>query len=553
MQPYTFHTQQAALSQCTSSEEINFPSVGPADVAIFWDFENVRIPAWCPTSTAVEEIRNKVAKYGRIVEKRLYYDSRQPTENTAPRTELDLSGFTLVDCPSRNRKETLDKKLIVDVLCFAWERASRGAQACVVLITSDGDYSYALARLRDLGVFTVVIYRPEIVAKVLIDNANVVLSWEFDVLSGSLTGTEEDEAMDDHRQSDDQKLRSLLKLPPSASEVISLESSKSGEREEYKDNGRLNCPAEVRQESTAAPFVESPDESHSLVRFFGSTSCDRTREVQSEQEFSTIINQSPPDLDGSSGPQKYDIQQKHPLGPKTRPDYENTSHPKPPLVSQPDQETRSIFATFCSVVLDAQHRNVKAGITVTSSWACEGAIGAAFYEKSGRKDRDGYLRIRALASEKHFIEWGRRNLNAPGNPVLKVKDRCSKPEGSSTETYLRLTYSGLSILNVDVQNLASHQSYSSSNNCQKVTEKAKLINSGQQELDLKNAKLFVGGVAWESTEDSLRSYFLRFGPIKRVFLMYGSGWGFVQFSDPNDAECALKPPCQHSIDGKAVE
>ena len=117
----------------------DFPTVGPADVAIFWDYENVRIPAWCPATAASEGIRNKVAKYGRIVEKRLYYDSRQPTEYMAPRSELDLSGFTLVDCPSRNRKETLDKKLIVDVLCFAWERASLGAKACVVLITSDGD------------------------------------------------------------------------------------------------------------------------------------------------------------------------------------------------------------------------------------------------------------------------------------------------------------------------------------------------------------------------------------------------------------------------------
>ena len=33
------------------------------------------------------------------------------------------------------------------------EGASLGANTGVVLITSDGDYSYALARLRDIGVF----------------------------------------------------------------------------------------------------------------------------------------------------------------------------------------------------------------------------------------------------------------------------------------------------------------------------------------------------------------------------------------------------------------
>ena len=154
-----------------ASPETDFPTVGTADIAVFWDFENVRIPNWCPATAASEGIRNKLSKYGRIVEKRLYYDSRQPAERSAPRSDLDLSGFTLVDCPSRGRKETLDKKLIVDVLCFAWERASMGAKACVVLITSDGDYSYALARLRDIGVFTIIIYRPDVVAKVLIDNA----------------------------------------------------------------------------------------------------------------------------------------------------------------------------------------------------------------------------------------------------------------------------------------------------------------------------------------------------------------------------------------------
>ena len=41
----------------------DFPAVGPADVAVFWDYENFPIPAWCPATTASEGIRNKVAKY----------------------------------------------------------------------------------------------------------------------------------------------------------------------------------------------------------------------------------------------------------------------------------------------------------------------------------------------------------------------------------------------------------------------------------------------------------------------------------------------------------
>ena len=159
-----------------------YANVGPGDVAIFWDFENIKIPSGCTVPQASEALRNCLVQYGRIVERRLYYDSGKPTEMSLPRGDLDLSGFTLVDCPTRNDKETLDKKLIVDLLFFAWERAARGARACVVLITSDGDYAYTLARLQDIGVYTIVMYRSSTVARVLPENANLAMDWEQDVL-----------------------------------------------------------------------------------------------------------------------------------------------------------------------------------------------------------------------------------------------------------------------------------------------------------------------------------------------------------------------------------
>jgi hypothetical protein len=64
------------------------------------------------------------------------------------RSLFDLGGFTLVDCPTRNTKETLDKKIIVDAMHFAAERRSLGVPCCVCLISCDGDYSYMLNRLR---------------------------------------------------------------------------------------------------------------------------------------------------------------------------------------------------------------------------------------------------------------------------------------------------------------------------------------------------------------------------------------------------------------------
>jgi NYN domain len=165
----------------------SLPDTGPTDVAVFWDFENVKIPEWCAATKASDCLREKLLPFGRIVERKLYYDSSKKTEsNFADRSDLDLSGFTLVDCPSRHRKETLDKKLIVDVLFFAWERVTRGAKATVVLITCDGDYSYTLARLQDIGVYTIIIFRPDNVAQILVDVANVAMAWETDILGGTV-------------------------------------------------------------------------------------------------------------------------------------------------------------------------------------------------------------------------------------------------------------------------------------------------------------------------------------------------------------------------------
>jgi hypothetical protein len=140
--------------------------------------ENVKIPSGYRASEATNAIRSATASYGRLWEKRLYFDSRKASEVKTDRLNLDLSGFTLVDCPTRGKKETLDKKMIVDILGFAWERVSRGISACVVLISSDGDYSYTLSKLRDIGVCTVVIHgRLNVTADVLLDCCDVAMSW----------------------------------------------------------------------------------------------------------------------------------------------------------------------------------------------------------------------------------------------------------------------------------------------------------------------------------------------------------------------------------------
>lgn len=68
-----------------------------------------------------------------------------------------------------------------------------------------------------------------------------------------------------------------------------------------------------------------------------------------------------------------------------------------------------------------------------------------------------------------------------------------------------------------------------------------------------NGKLFVGGLAWQTTEDSLRSYFKQFGPLAHLVIMEGRGFGFVTFQKPSDAEIVLKKVGRHLVDNKSIE
>ena len=157
------------------------------DVAVFWDYENVRVPRNLEASQAAIAVQKAVLSLPnvrRIMQRRLYYDARKPEEQATDRVGLSELGFTLVDCPSRGmkQKETIDKKLIVDAMHFGLTENERGSRLCIVLVTSDGDFAYLLSRLRDARVHTVVIYGEQTTtAKILLDACDVALNWHHDV------------------------------------------------------------------------------------------------------------------------------------------------------------------------------------------------------------------------------------------------------------------------------------------------------------------------------------------------------------------------------------
>ena len=74
-------------------------------------------------------------------------------------------------------------------------------------------------------------------------------------------------------------------------------------------------------------------------------------------------------------------------------------------------------------------------------------------------------------------------------------------------------------------------------------------------------KLFIGGLDWSTTDESLKTFFLKYGPMTDVIVMKDNnsgpvprsrGFGFVTYTSESAAEAALadKP---HMLDGKQIE
>ena len=82
------------------------------------------------------------------------------------------------------------------------------------------------------------------------------------------------------------------------------------------------------------------------------------------------------------------------------------------------------------------------------------------------------------------------------------------------------------------------------------------LKLGQEEED-GPVKLFVGGLAWETTEESLQKVFENYGKIIELSIMRhprtfcSRGFGFVTLSNREEAEAACND--KHTIDGRVVE
>jgi len=106
-----------------------------------------------------------------------YTTGRDENENynvnvNASKSRSDaLCGFEIVQTPTQqlldntnvnnNAINTLTTLMLVDMSSFVWDSACRGQRACVVVVTSNAEFAYGLARLRDRGIMIIVVFLNE--------------------------------------------------------------------------------------------------------------------------------------------------------------------------------------------------------------------------------------------------------------------------------------------------------------------------------------------------------------------------------------------------------
>lgn len=81
---------------------------------------------------------------------------------------------------------------------------------------------------------------------------------------------------------------------------------------------------------------------------------------------------------------------------------------------------------------------------------------------------------------------------------------------------------------------------------------------GTEDVPNDPGKMFIGGLSWQTTPESLKEYFAKFGDIAEVMVMKdpttrrSRGFGFVTFSDPNAVDKVLANGT-HELDGKKID
>ncbi|KAI9566503.1 limkain-b1-type NYN domain-containing protein, partial [Boletus coccyginus] len=151
-------------------------------VAIFWDYENCGPPSnSCGLGHDIVNNISRIARlFGSVTTFRAYLDiSAQSSKSVGLRSELQSSGLSMIDCPHNDKKDVVDKMILVDMLAFAVDHPS---PATIVLIAGDRDYAYAISTLK-LRKYQIILVVPSPnTSPSLESQASLVIDWGAAVL-----------------------------------------------------------------------------------------------------------------------------------------------------------------------------------------------------------------------------------------------------------------------------------------------------------------------------------------------------------------------------------
>ncbi|KAJ2930094.1 hypothetical protein H1R20_g7015, partial [Candolleomyces eurysporus] len=161
-----------------------------SEVAIFWDFGSCPVPAGSQSTgySIVRSIQTLALRLGIIKLFKAYLAVSPGYSSTVPalalRSELQSSGVSLTDVAGG--KEVADKMLLVDMLAYAFDRASSNEEEssptpAMILITADPSFAYGLSILR-MRNHRVALMAPTGDTRCygLISQAKLCLDWPWD-------------------------------------------------------------------------------------------------------------------------------------------------------------------------------------------------------------------------------------------------------------------------------------------------------------------------------------------------------------------------------------
>jgi heterogeneous nuclear ribonucleoprotein A1/A3 len=111
---------------------------------------------------------------------------------------------------------------------------------------------------------------------------------------------------------------------------------------------------------------------------------------------------------------------------------------------------------------------------------------------------------------------------------------------------------------VEYDDEQAHQAHEQPDEQPHESQESRDKRENQPEDDESEGKLFVGGLSWSTTEETLRSYFSKYGELSDAFVMTdphsqrSRGFGFIRFKEHSAAEKCLNDG-SHEIDSRTVE